>query len=120
MAHNDGDIGTDFNISEMQRSAISCFFITDGSFLILFDFFSINSSEYFPIDGSTSPGGCLPPADEAGIAENGLNQAALEFQRIDEFGRNASQGGWTRLHKLVEEYDSDGDLMPDGDLRLRS
>ena len=45
----------------------------------------------FPsIDGSTSPGGCPPPADDAGIAETGLRQAQFERQQIDSFGRDAN------------------------------
>ena len=69
----------------------------------------------FPsIDGLTSPGGCPPPADEAGIAETGLRQAQLERERLDSFGRDANQREWTRHYQPVDEYDSDGDLMPDG------
>ena len=52
-------------------------------------------------DVLASPGGCLPPGDEAGAAETSrdpdidvgrdLEQAKLERQRVDEFGRSADQ-----------------------------
>ena len=57
----------------------------------------------FPsIDGLTSPGGCPPPADEAGIAETGLRQAQLERERLDSFGRDVNQREWTRLYIPVD------------------
>ena len=88
------------------------FNIVESEFFII-DLFT--SSECISaIDGSTSPGGCPPPADEAGIAETGLKQAAPELQRIDKFGLDASQRERTRKYVPVDEYDSDGDLMPDG------
>ena len=66
-----------------------CFIIVLETSIVMSDFCFIASSECLPIDDSSSPGGCPPPADEAGIADTGLKQAALELQRIDEFGRDA-------------------------------
>ena len=91
----------------------------DPDFPVDYEFFLVDpftSSEFFPsIDGSTSPGGCPPPADEAGIAETGVRQAQFKRQRLDSFGRDVNQREWTRLYIPVDEYDSDGDLMPDGE-----
>ena len=55
-----------------------------------------------------------------GVFRHNFVQAALELQRIDEFGRDASQREWTRQCVLVDEYDSDGDLMPGGTLSSSS
>ena len=75
-AHSGDDIHIDSDISEMQRSAISCASLLSSR--VSLSFLTSSSSppqSVFPIDGSTSLGGCFPPADEAGIAETGLNQA---------------------------------------------
>ena len=59
-------------------------------------------------------GGCPPPADKAGAAETISEQATLERQRIDEFGRIADQREWTSQYIPVEETDKAGDIIPDG------
>ena len=48
----------------------------------------------------------------AQLAETSLAAAEIEHRRIDEFGRDIHQREWTRLYQNVDEYDSDGDLMP--------
>ena len=63
-------------------------------------------------DDSTSPGGCPPPADEAGIAET---SPGVRPEDLDEFGRNASQREWAKHYAPVIEVDEDGDVVPDGE-----
>ena len=109
-AHTDDTFHNDFDASEMQRLAIS----PASSYPdVLFSPSPLRS--VFPFnDFSSSLGGCPPPTDDGRLAETGLKRAEHEHDEIDSFGRSLHQREWTRHYVPVDEYDSDGDLMPDG------
>ena len=54
----------------------------------------------------------------AQLAETSLAAAEIEHRRIDEFGRDIHQREWTRLYQPVDEFDSGGDHMPDGEFSV--
>ena len=61
---------------------------------------------------------CATLLTMAQLAETSLAAAEIEHRRIDEFGRDIHQREWTRLYQHVDEYDSDGDLMPSGEFSV--
>ena len=71
------------------------------------------------IDPVTSPRRiCATSLTMAQLAETSLAAAEIEHRRIDEFGRDINQREWTRHYQPVDEYDSDGDLMPEGEFSV--
>ena len=57
---------------------------------------------------------CATSPTMAQLAESSFEDAMVERQRIDEFGRDIHQREWTRHYQYVEERDDEGDIIPDG------